>query len=124
MAICTSVSTKPPDATCKSGWTHSPEMGTQSRERIHGSSVRASPERVHEARKLAREALNQRMLPKILNRETNCGGSMNSFDCADASFVTEERSRRRSFMLEAIAAMVVVLGIGFLMAHALDAFRY
>jgi hypothetical protein len=49
---------------------------------------------------------------------------MNSFDCADASFVTEERSRRRSFMLEAIAAMVVVLGIGFLMAHALDAFRY
>jgi|HubBroStandDraft_2_1064218.scaffolds.fasta_scaffold627629_2 hypothetical protein len=26
-------------------------------------------------------------------------------------------------MLEAIAAMVVVLGIGFLMAHALDAFR-
>jgi hypothetical protein len=99
-------------------------MGTQSRERIHGSSVRASAERVHEARKLAREALNQRMLPKILNRETNCGSSMNSFDCADASFVTEERSRRRSFMLEAIAAMVVVLGIGFLMAHALDAFRY
>ena len=27
-------------------------------------------------------------------------------------------------MLEAIAAMVVVLGIGFLMAHAMDAFRY
>jgi len=28
------------------------------------------------------------------------------------------------FMLEAIAAMVVVLGIGFLMAHAFGAFRY
>jgi len=30
---------------------------------------------------------------------------------------------QESFMLQAIAAMVVVLGIGFLMAHALDAFR-
>jgi hypothetical protein len=31
---------------------------------------------------------------------------------------------QESFMLQAIAAMVVVLGIGFLMAYAVDAFRY
>jgi hypothetical protein len=41
-----------------------------------------------------------------------------NFDCADESFLAKRRSRRKYFMLEAIAAIVVVLGIGILTAHA------
>jgi hypothetical protein len=45
---------------------HSPSMGTKSREKLYGSSIRASAERAAEARKeadrLACEAWNKRML--------------------------------------------------------------
>jgi hypothetical protein len=63
-------------------------------------------------------------LPKILGHQPNFDSSMNFFDCANGSLTTEGDRAGGRFMLEAIAAMVVVLGIGFLMAHALDAFRY
>jgi hypothetical protein len=49
--------------------------------------------------------------------------STNDFDCAGTAALLPPRDRTGLTMLTAMAAIFIVLSIGILIAHALDAFR-
>jgi hypothetical protein len=60
-------------------------------------------------------------LPGITNNERNTALQPNHFDCAAGSFLREPL--RGKPMFEAIAAFFIIVSVGILVAHALDAFR-
>jgi hypothetical protein len=59
-------------------------------------------------------------LPKILGHESDFDRLHNLFDCAKWTLVSVDDAQEL-FMVGSIVAMVVISGIGFLMAHA---FKY
>ena len=63
------------------------------------------------------------LLPKIISLARNFRCATNHFDCAARALLHNWRTARELQMLTIIVGFLIVVSIGVLVAHAIDAFR-